>query len=109
MLKVGPESAGSNPGPACYGRGGERPPIIDAFAVLGYIGQSSLDYSALSARRADGSGEMNSLTVCLRQARSGSMSGTHRHACDGCACASGHRGSGEPGFGVTGLRRAIGD
>ena len=47
MLKVGPESAGSSPGPACYGRGGERPTITDAFAVLGYIGQFSLDYSAI--------------------------------------------------------------
>ena len=47
MLKVGPESAGSSPGPACYGRGGGRPTITDAFAVLGYIGQFSLDYSAI--------------------------------------------------------------
>ena len=47
VLKVGPESAGSNPGPACYGRGGERPTITDAFAVLGYIGQFELDDSAI--------------------------------------------------------------
>ena len=48
VLKVGPESAGSTPGPACYGRGGERPTITDAFAVLGYIGQFALDDSAIS-------------------------------------------------------------
>ena len=36
-LKVGPESAGSNPGPACYGRGGEEPTVTDADVVLGYI------------------------------------------------------------------------
>jgi N-methylhydantoinase A/acetophenone carboxylase len=36
-LKVGPESAGSNPGPACYGRGGEDPTVTDADVVLGYI------------------------------------------------------------------------
>ena len=48
VLKVGPESAGSSPGPACYGRGGERPTITDAFAVLGYIGQFELDDSAIS-------------------------------------------------------------
>ena len=48
VLKVGPESAGSSPGPACYGRGGERPTITDAFAVLGYIGQFELDNSAIS-------------------------------------------------------------
>ena len=36
-LKVGPESAGSNPGPACYRRGGEDPTVTDADVVLGYI------------------------------------------------------------------------
>jgi N-methylhydantoinase A len=36
-LLVGPESAGSAPGPACYGRGGERPTVTDADAVLGYL------------------------------------------------------------------------
>ncbi|MFC3961507.1 hydantoinase/oxoprolinase family protein [Nocardia jiangsuensis] len=36
-LVVGPESAGSVPGPACYGRGGERPTVTDADVVLGII------------------------------------------------------------------------
>ena len=36
-LTVGPESAGSEPGPACYGRGGTRPTITDANAILGYL------------------------------------------------------------------------
>lgn len=36
-LRVGPHSAGSRPGPACYGRGGDRPTLTDAAAVLGYI------------------------------------------------------------------------
>ena len=36
-LKVGPDSAGSLPGPACYGRGGLLPTITDAFAVLGLL------------------------------------------------------------------------
>ncbi|MCQ3803240.1 MAG: hydantoinase/oxoprolinase family protein [bacterium] len=34
-ISVGPDSAGSNPGPACYGRGGERPTVTDANLVLG--------------------------------------------------------------------------
>ena len=34
---VGPRSAGSEPGPACYARGGERPTVTDADAVLGYL------------------------------------------------------------------------
>jgi N-methylhydantoinase A/oxoprolinase/acetone carboxylase beta subunit len=36
-LRVGPQSAGSEPGPACYGRGGEQPTVTDASIVLGYI------------------------------------------------------------------------
>jgi N-methylhydantoinase A len=37
LLRVGPQSAGADPGPACYGRGGERPAVTDADVVLGYV------------------------------------------------------------------------
>ena len=37
LLRVGPRSAGAMPGPACYGRGGERPTLTDANLVLGYL------------------------------------------------------------------------
>jgi N-methylhydantoinase A len=37
LLKVGPESAGSEPGPACYGRGGSEPTVTDANLILGYL------------------------------------------------------------------------
>ena len=37
LLKVGPESAGSFPGPACYGRGGTRPTVTDADLTLGFL------------------------------------------------------------------------
>ena len=37
ILQVGPESAGSSPGPACYGRGGDRPTVTDADLILGYL------------------------------------------------------------------------
>lgn len=36
-LRVGPASAGADPGPACYGRGGTRPTVTDAACVLGYL------------------------------------------------------------------------
>lgn len=36
-LRVGPGSAGANPGPACYGRGGDKPTVTDANVVLGYL------------------------------------------------------------------------
>lgn len=41
LIKVGPASAGSVPGPACYGRGGEEPTVTDADLVLGYLDASS--------------------------------------------------------------------
>lgn len=37
LIKVGPDSAGSQPGPACYGLGGNRPTVTDADLVLGYL------------------------------------------------------------------------
>src|SRR5947199_7914076 len=37
LLKVGPESARSSPGPACYGRGGTEPTVTDADVVLGLL------------------------------------------------------------------------
>ncbi|MBI2184332.1 MAG: hydantoinase/oxoprolinase family protein [Thaumarchaeota archaeon] len=37
MVKVGPRSAGANPGPACYGWGGAEPTVTDADLVLGYL------------------------------------------------------------------------
>ncbi len=37
LLHVGPQSAGAEPGPACYGRGGTQPTVTDAALVLGYI------------------------------------------------------------------------
>jgi N-methylhydantoinase A len=38
-LRVGPRSAGADPGPACYGRGGGEPTVTDAHCVLGHLGQ----------------------------------------------------------------------
>ncbi len=40
-LRVGPESAGAVPGPACYGRGGERPTVTDACVALGWLDAAS--------------------------------------------------------------------
>jgi N-methylhydantoinase A len=52
VLKVGPESAGSTPGPACYGRGGMRATITDAMAVCGFLGHTPLAYSSVTMDRA---------------------------------------------------------
>jgi N-methylhydantoinase A len=59
LVKVGPDSAGASPGPACYARGGTQPTVTDADLILGYLdpefflgGRISLDRSA--AERAIG-------------------------------------------------------
>ena len=56
LLKVGPESAGADPGPACYGRGGTQATVTDASAVLGFFdpanflgGSATLDSAAAEA------------------------------------------------------------
>jgi N-methylhydantoinase A len=56
LLKVGPESAGADPGPACYGNGGTRPAVTDADLALGLLnadyflgGDMPLDLSANDA------------------------------------------------------------
>jgi N-methylhydantoinase A len=41
-MTVGPESAGADPGPACYGRGGVLPTLSDALVVLGFLNPSAL-------------------------------------------------------------------
>jgi len=37
VLRVGPESAGANPGPACFSRGGEKPTVTDSYLLCGYL------------------------------------------------------------------------
>ena len=66
LLNVGPQSSGAEPGPACYGRGGEQPTVTDADLLLGYLsadnflgGQMTLSVAAAEAamqRLADGLG-----------------------------------------------------
>jgi N-methylhydantoinase A len=68
-LVVGPESAGAQPGPACYGRGGTRLTVTDAHVILGHIvpdyflgGRMALDReAAVAAAQAMLTGQMESL------------------------------------------------
>jgi N-methylhydantoinase A len=52
VLKVGPQSAGANPGPACYGRGGTKPTLTDALVVLGHLNSSALLEGAMPISKA---------------------------------------------------------
>jgi len=77
-LRVGPQSAGANPGPVCYGQGGNQPTVTDASLVLGYLnpdffagGELSLDLEA--ATRA-----IESLARPLSLSTSKCAAGIHR-------------------------------
>lgn len=52
VLQVGPESAGSLPGPACFGRGGTRCTVTDAALLCGILGQGELGFGAIRPDRA---------------------------------------------------------
>jgi N-methylhydantoinase A len=71
-ITVGPDSAGAEPGPACYGRGGEAPTVTDADLVLGRIdpagfsgGRMALDGSAAAAALSHGVAEPLGLALEL--------------------------------------------
>lgn len=76
LLRMGPQSAGADPGPACYGRGGAEPTCTDANLVLGYLsaeyfagGRMKLDAEA--ARRAIASRIGDPLGMGLAEAAHG--------------------------------------
>jgi N-methylhydantoinase A len=50
-LKVGPQSAGADPGPACYGKGGDQPTLTDAYAVLGYVDPEGMFAQSIRVHR----------------------------------------------------------
>jgi N-methylhydantoinase A len=65
VLRVGPESAGSVPGPACYGRGGEQATVTDAMVVCGWLGHSEMAYGQLSIDAALARAAVSRLAVKL--------------------------------------------
>ncbi|MBM3555977.1 MAG: hydantoinase/oxoprolinase family protein [Alphaproteobacteria bacterium] len=76
MLRMGPQSAGADPGPACYGRGGKLPATTDASVVLGYLdpgyfagGKMKLDLAA--ARKAIQDNLAKPLGLSLEEAAAG--------------------------------------
>jgi N-methylhydantoinase A len=86
LLRMGPQSAGADPGPACYGRGGKLPTTTDANVVLGYLdpeffagGQMKLDVAA--ARRAIEEHIAKPMGLSVEQA----AAGMYRVACNNMA------------------------
>lgn len=62
QIRVGPESAGSEPGPACYGRGGTKPAVTDADLVLGKLDPNNFAGGSI---KLDASSSANALTTVL--------------------------------------------
>jgi N-methylhydantoinase A len=86
LLRMGPQSAGAAPGPACYGKGGTLPTTTDANVVLGYLdpdffagGKMKLDVAA--ARAAIETHIARPLEVSIEQA----AAGMYRVACNNMA------------------------
>ncbi len=86
LLRMGPQSAGADPGPACYGRGGRLPTTTDANVVLGYLdpaffagGRMTLDVQA--ARRAIEEHIARPMGLGVEQA----AAGMYRVACNNMA------------------------
>lgn len=52
LIRVGPESAGADPGPICYGQGGTEPTVTDANLALGYLNPGYFNGGAMSLDRA---------------------------------------------------------
>jgi N-methylhydantoinase A len=89
QFRVGPQSAGAQPGPACYGRGGEEPTVTDANLVLGVLGRKQrlggeveLDFDA-SMRACERLGSRLGLSAVeaawgIRQIVNAAMAGTVR-------------------------------
>ncbi len=65
LLRVGPQSAGSVPGPACYGGGGREPTVTDAALVLGYIDPDYFNGGRLTLDRAAAEAVIGTLAATL--------------------------------------------
>ncbi len=97
ILRVGPESAGADPGPACYGLGGEEPTVTDAALVLGWLdpatflgGRVALDVDL--ATRAIENGVAIQLGVSVTEAATGILRVVSNSIAEGIRLASVRKG-----------------
>ena len=112
LLQVGPQSAGADPGPACYGLGGDRATVTDASVVLGYLdpdgfggGARSLDARA-AFRVINALGER--LGVSAIRAAQGVHSVVNTQMAEGIRLATVRRGVDPRGFALLGFGGAAG-
>ncbi len=105
MLQVGPESAGADPGPACYGRGGREATVTDANLVLGRLradaflgGAMRLDAAAAQRAVADLAGRLG---VGVQEAAEGVITLANEHMAQALRVISVQRGIDPAGFTLT--------
>ncbi|MBP1848107.1 N-methylhydantoinase A [Rhizobium petrolearium] len=86
VLRIGPQSAGSYPGPACFGRGGGAPTLTDAYLVAGYLPQALLggdmqlnrdaaEHAMAPIAAALGTDILNAAEMCVAVASSNMVAG----------------------------------
>jgi N-methylhydantoinase A len=108
LLKVGPRSAGSDPGPACYGRGGAEPTVTDANLALGYLQAEGFAGGTMRLDEAASGGALDALGIAAGMAPGAAASGVHAVVNEAMAAAARvhlaeHGGEGaEPALLVTG-------
>jgi N-methylhydantoinase A len=84
LLHVGPQSAGAQPGPACYGRGGTEPTVTDAAFFLGMLGSGRLA-SNVNLDRGKAEAALNRVAHRLKIEPQAAAVGIIRIACSSCA------------------------
>lgn len=107
-LKVGPQSAGADPGPACYGRGGADPTVTDASVVLGYLNPAyfaggTLELNPDLARRAIEDKIAKPMSLTVEAAAAGIHRIVNAHMADGIRLVSLKRGYDPRDFALLGL------
>ena len=88
LLKVGPDSAGSEPGPACYGRGGAAPTVTDANLLLGYLNPEFFAGGTIAIDRAAAATAVAGLAGSLRLSPEALAAGIHEIANENMAGAA---------------------
>ncbi|MCC6626154.1 MAG: hydantoinase/oxoprolinase family protein [Chloroflexi bacterium] len=78
LLRVGPDSAGADPGPACYGRGGAWPTVTDADLLLGYLDPGFFLGGAMRLDRAAAERAIGALAAHLDRDSTATAWGIHR-------------------------------
>lgn len=88
LLKVGPDSAGSEPGPACYGRGGTAPTVTDANLMLGYLDAARFAGGTLPLDMAAAQASVAGLASALGLAPEAAALGIHEIVTEAMASAA---------------------